>query len=142
MPNVLDYYEYAKLAAAAYVLLEDEPTLAGDRIAFQANDQERLPSLLADQMFKGIEGDTTPVWTIPPNCYHGNDTEGFAATLFQRTDANGVTEKVLAIRGTEPFVSGGLDLLNADLGQIGFLIKGVSIAILSEPPCHVAHALN
>jgi hypothetical protein len=28
MPNVLDYYEYAKLATAAYVLLENEPTLA------------------------------------------------------------------------------------------------------------------
>ncbi len=34
MPNVLDYYEYAKLATTAYVQLEDEPTLSGDRIAF------------------------------------------------------------------------------------------------------------
>ncbi|MBK9160738.1 MAG: hypothetical protein IPM27_04125 [Nitrosomonadales bacterium] len=128
MPNVLDYYEYAKLATAAYVLLEGEPSLAGDRIAFQANDQKRLPERLANQTFDSNSPDavgSTP-WTIPDfgpdrNGYHGNDPEGFAATLFQRTNIGGATEKVLAIRGTEPFVSGGLDLLKADLGQIGFL---------------------
>lgn len=123
MPNALDYYEYAKLATAAYVLLEGEPSLAGDRIAFQANDQKRLPEKLANQTFDSNSPDavgSTP-WTIPPGGYHGNDAEGFAATLFQRTSSSGATEKVLAIRGTEPSISPFGDLLKADLGQIGFL---------------------
>ncbi|MBK9160736.1 MAG: tandem-95 repeat protein [Nitrosomonadales bacterium] len=72
-------------------------------------------------MFKFDASANPNPWTIPPGGYHGNDAEGFAATLFQRTDANGVTEKVLAIRGTEPSLSLSGDLLKADLGQIGFL---------------------
>lgn len=122
MPNILDYYEYAKLATAAYVTLEEEPSLTGERIAFQANKQERLPSLLADQTFDSNKSGGQPVWTIPTGGYYGDDAEGFAATLFQRTDEGGATEKVLAIRGTEPFIDGSFDstdLLKADLMHIG-----------------------
>jgi len=95
MPNILDYYEYAKLATAAYIKLEDEPSLAGGRIAFQANKQERLPSLLADQTFDSNKSGGEPVWTIPAGGYLGNADSGtgFAATFFTRG-----TEKVLAIR--------------------------------------------
>lgn len=115
MPNILDYYEYAKLATAAYVNLDGKP-LDGTIVAIQANAQERLPSLLADQTFDSNKSGGQPVWTIPTGGYHGNDAEGFAATLFTRG-----SEKVLAIRGTEPFIDGGTDFLKADLEQIGGL---------------------
>lgn len=140
MPNLLDYYEYAKLATSAYVTLEGEtPPYSEGKIAFQADDQGRLPGALADQTFTKNNDHPNP-WVIPTSTdangnpvtdaqgnpltgYYGNDAEGFAATLFQRTDANGITEKVLAIRGTEPgfSVNGYLDLIKADLGEIGFL---------------------
>ena len=111
MPSILDYYEYAKLSTAAYIKLEDEPTTAGDKIAFQANKQERIPEALAKQMFVyDPENNPNPVWEIAnKNAYHGNDATGFAATLFERDG-----EKVLAIRGTEPSEQGMLDLWKAD----------------------------
>lgn len=114
MPSILDYYKYAKLATAAYVQLEEEPGLGVDRIAFQANRQERLPLKLAEQMFLNPQ-DNPEAWTIPAGGYFGNDlTSGFAATLFVQG-----TEKVLAIRGTEPTAQGGVDLFQADLAGIG-----------------------
>ena len=116
MPNLIDYYEYSKLAAAAYVNLSN---LDGAAIAAAANSTEKLPKALAEQTF--IKTETTQnVWTVPQNGYYGNDASGFAATLFERTQ-NGVTEKVLAIRGTEPnsIFNAYTDLLKADLQELG-----------------------
>ena len=120
MENILDYYEYSKLATASYVRLDGMP-LDGETIVLQANQQERLPTELARQTFVQSTDNPNP-WTIPNGGYHGNDSNGFAATFFQRTNTDGTVDKVLAIRGTEP--SGAqayLDLLKADIGQIGFL---------------------
>jgi Lipase (class 3). len=120
MSSILDYYEYAKLATAAYINL-DGMSLDATTVASQANTQERLPSKLAEQAFiRNPESNPNP-WAISSGGYYGNDAEGFAATLFQRTQADGSVEKVLAIRGTEPDFSLTGDLLKADLGQIGFL---------------------
>jgi pimeloyl-ACP methyl ester carboxylesterase len=122
-PTILDYYEFSKLATAAYIKMEGETTTAGAKVAFQANDQERLPFALAQQMFVSDPlNNPNPVWKIDnKNAYHGNDDEtGFAATLFERDG-----KKVLAIRGTEPFEQTswgvGLDLYEADIGQIGMI---------------------
>lgn len=112
MSTVLDYYEYAKLAAAAYVILDGQP-LDGANVAGQANSQERLPKEVANQTLDPAANPNS--WTIPLGGYFGNDAEGFAATLFQRT-TNGATEKVLAIRGTEPGINFYQDLLKADIG--------------------------
>jgi len=135
MQNFLNYYEYAKLAAASYILL-DGKGVSGATIAGLSDELKRLPKALADQTFDKnsllAKASGQAVWEIPTsttldvngqplNGYHGNDAEGYAATLFQRTNANGVTEKVLAIRGTEPDNDIGSDLFKADLGQIGFL---------------------
>jgi len=116
--NILEYYEYAKLSAAAYTVLDGK--LLAD-IAKLANGQERVPEAVANQNFLNgsREAAGQPVWTIPPGGYYGNDSVGFAATLFQRG-----TEKVLAIRGTEP------DLLTGEFsrGQT----KGVSFDLIGK----------
>lgn len=116
MSNLIDYYEYSKLATAAYL---DLTSLNGTEIANESNAKERLPGLLAKQTFdqtsEQAQASGAPVWTVSPGGYYGNDSEGFAATLFSRAG-----EKVLAIRGTEPDMSPSGDLLKADLGQIGF----------------------
>ncbi|GHT97113.1 hypothetical protein AGMMS49545_23660 [Betaproteobacteria bacterium] len=111
MPNFIDYYEFSKLANAAYVDLDTD--LSGTTIATAVNDAERLPIALAEQTFSSS---TTPVWAVSEGGFYGNDDEGFAATLFERG-----SEKVLAIRGTEPSFDLSGDLLKADLAQIGFL---------------------
>ena len=110
MANFIDYYEYSKLATAAYV---DLNVFDGKSIA-AASKAGRLPEKLADQTFVG--SDDNPPWTVSEDGFYGNDAEGFAATLFQKGG-----QKVLAIRGTEPDFSPSGDLLKADLGQIGFL---------------------
>jgi len=126
-PSSLGYYEYAKLASAAYIRLESEPTYAGGRVAFQANGQARLPLALANQTFNENSSEAIAsgqsVWTIPNfgpdrNGYFGNDPlTGFAATLFEKDG-----QHVLAIRGTEPTGDQRLyDVLIADLQQIGFM---------------------
>lgn len=136
MPSILDYYDYAKLATAAYVILDGEP-LTGQRIAALADseEQKRIPIKLAEQMFVADPNSNPYVWTIPTDGYHGNGDSGFAATLFARTDALGVTEKVVAIRGTEPTGSKldpasqfSLDLMTADL------IKGAVVDLFSGEP--------
>ena len=125
MPTILDYYEYAKLATAAYVLMDKYPTFTEAQFALEADssEQKRIPLALANQMF----GSGPTSWTIPANGYHGNDPTGFAATLFERTGGS-VTEKVLAIRGTEPTGDKSdptsqfqLDLVDADICQIGLV---------------------
>ena len=62
MPTILDYYQYAQLATAAYVNLG--PDLAGNKIAETANEQSRLPTAIADALF--TKSATNPsVWEIP-----------------------------------------------------------------------------
>lgn len=81
MPTIADYYQYAKLATAAYVTLDGQPLDPADDAA-RSDSLGRLPAPLANQMFDS-EGD---VWTIAsPGAYYGNDGTddgtGFAATL-------------------------------------------------------------
>lgn len=132
MATILDYYKYAALATAAYVRMGENP-LDGATFAAQASNPNqsggRLPLSLGRFLFDSrfaIAG--YPQWRI--GYYYGSDNladpiaaadrSGFAATLFERTTEQG-TEKVLAIRGTEPGADGLVDLLSADLGQIGVL---------------------
>jgi hypothetical protein len=133
MPTITEYYDYAKLATAAYVQLESVGT-AGNKLAEATNAQSRLPTAIANLTFdiESIEAKASglSVWTIPtrpnpndPNGprltgYYGDDGTGFAATLFEKDG-----KKVLAIRGTEP---PGIDLYRADIGEIGFMGFAVS----------------
>jgi len=115
MPNFVDYYEYSKLAAAAYVNL-NPGDLKGASIVTNVVGREMLPRNLANQTFNPSGGSGANSWIVPTNGFYPNDDEGFAATLFQKGD-----EKVLAIRGTELDYRLSGDLIKADIGQIGFL---------------------
>ena len=122
-PTILDYYKYSTLATAAYVRL-GAPLATGQVFVNFSREQERLPEALGIQLFNPADPNT-PRWNILH--YYGgdrfdvSDKSGFAATLFQQG-----TEKVLAIRGTEPTGEFGVDLFGADLGSIGIL--GLSIS--------------
>ena len=125
--SILEYYKYAQLATAAYVRLGNL-SWDGETFAREArsNVQQRLPESLAGYLFDPTSNTygNHDVWNIL--YYYGGDNtsnpiaaadkSGFAATLF-RQGSNG--EKVLAIRGTEPSEDGAVDLVGADLGQIG-----------------------
>ncbi len=130
--NILNYYKYAQLATAAYVRLGGSPrdgaTFA--RLA-SSREQERLPSSIGQALFDpNVAVSGVDQWTILR--YYGGDVPasidpiasadktGFAATLFQQVTQQG-TEKVLAIRGTEPTADGFVDLIGAGMGQIGLL---------------------
>ncbi|MDY6867054.1 MAG: calcium-binding protein, partial [Chloroflexota bacterium] len=118
MTAIEEYYEYSKLANAAYIVL-DGLSLSSTNIIREANDQGRIPTSLAEAMFDPAlpENQGEAVWSIPEYGYYGNDDTGYAATLFERDG-----EKVLAIRGTEPTGDNlYLDLLRADIAQIGFI---------------------
>lgn len=92
MLNVIDYYEYSKLAAAAYTNLS---ALDGSSIATAANSQKRLPEAVAIQTFVSSADNNSNPWRVPLGGYYGNDASGFAATLFQRgTDQRGPTKGV------------------------------------------------
>jgi hypothetical protein len=73
MPNILDYYKYAKLATAAYVNL-DGKSLDGATVANLANVQERLPDALANQFFDERSNEAIAsgqsVWTISTGGYY------------------------------------------------------------------------
>lgn len=129
-------YDHALLATATYIILDEDKqhlyinnpavgsSITSDETLLNkyiesSKDQNRLPLKLAEQAFRTNlpEEDKTgyKAWQIPAYGYWGNDTTGFAATLYQR--GNGADkETVLAIRGTEP---PGVDLLEADK-QIAF----------------------
>lgn len=117
MSNFIQYYEYSKLASAAYVNLMN---LNEKAVAKEVSKAERLPEALANQTFdpnsKESKISGSLVWKVPEGGFYGNDGEGFAATLFERAG-----QKVLAIRGTEPTENLYSDLLKADITQIGFL---------------------
>ena len=129
LQEVTDYYEYAKLAASAYVDLD---TLVGHEftgrgISDLADDQARIPEALADRMFRGNGGSNSDPWTVQQDGYHSDPTSGFAATLFQNSSG-----KVLAIRGTETGSEPGQraeDLYQADLGAIGLLGMALTQAV-------------
>ena len=123
MLNVIDYYEYSKLAAAAYTNLS---ALDGSSIATAANSQKRLPDALAIQTFVSSAANNSNPWMVPPGGDYGNDVSGFAATLFQRG-----TEKVLAIRGTEPnsIFNAYTDLIKNDLQELGEYGMAISQAV-------------
>lgn len=76
--NIIEYYEYAKLAAAAYVDMDDYPVgFSGAQFSAEANNEPtpRVPLAVANQTFKegSDEAAGQPVWTIPSAGYHGND---------------------------------------------------------------------
>ncbi len=128
--TILDYYNYAALATASYVRLGNkvnpgDQSVSGSIFAETARDQDRIPLVLGTALFNPADA-TAPHWNILS--YYGGDipanqdpiaardASGFGATLFMNS-ATG--EKVLALRGTEPSEDGFVDLLSADLGQIG-----------------------
>ena len=128
-PTVLDFYKYSVLATAAYVRMGSKP-LDGATFAAQAASspaQERLPIALGTALFNPPDN-TTPRWNIlryygvdnTADAIAAADKSGLGATLFAR-GSGATTEKVLAIRGTEPTADGTVDLISADLGQIGIL---------------------
>ena len=97
MPTILDSYEYAKLATAAYVNMDGQP-LDGNTFATRSDAQERLPQSIANRMFV-LDPENNPgssVWSIPQGGYYSDVDTGFAATLFEKDG-----QKVLAIRGTD-----------------------------------------
>ena len=124
--SILDYYKYAQLSTAAYVRVGisswDGATFVG---LASSDEQDRLPSSIATDLFNPANADAQR-WILAH--YYGSDNtndpiasadkSGFAASLFTRDTENG-TERVLAIRGTEPKEDGLVDLISADLGQIG-----------------------
>ena len=129
--NIIEYYEYAKLAAAAYVNMDAFPAgFTEAQFAIEANKEPapRVPLAVAKQTFDSGSSEAAgqPVWTIPSGGYHGNDASGFAATLFQRG-----SEKVLAIRGTEPnsLDNTYTDLIKADLQELGEYGMAISQAV-------------
>ena len=97
MSTFIDYYEYSKLANAAYVDLLDQhgQLMNGENIAAAVNGAERLPAALADQTFRPSVDNANNPWRVSTGGFHANDAEGFAATLFEKSG-----QKVLAIRGT------------------------------------------
>lgn len=131
--NVLEtYYTYAKLSQAAYIDLS--PSMIGTdnpfsnvRIAKAADDQERVPKTLAENIF-GVGASNTDPWTMLSPYYktggitgHSDPASGFAGMLL----SNPTYGKILAIAGTEPTSGSGTqlfqDLMFSDVGQIGFL---------------------
>lgn len=135
--NIAEYYRYAELATAAYVRMGgnalDGATFAAQG-ALPTQSGGRVPLVLGTALFNPADA-SAQHWNVLN--YYGNDSlsdsiaaadhSGFAATLFQDSVTG---EKVLAMRGTEPdqdslfglpFGFDGVDLLSADLGQIGIL---------------------
>jgi hypothetical protein len=110
--TIVDFYKYAHFATAAYVragLLSPLDPEYQSKFATLARDQARLPLSIAQYLFAPTDEFPNPdVWRILQ--YYGSDNtndsiakadrSGFAATLFQQGTEG---EKVLAIRGTEPF---------------------------------------
>lgn len=133
-PSAVELYEYSLLATASYVRMGAYPIglrTDGYTFAGEAHAQDRLPESLAQHAFVP-SGANPDAWSVVD--YYGadapefaGDKSGFGATLFECRG-----EKVLATRGTELGVEGGVDLWSADLGQIGIfglaLTQCVSLA--------------
>ena len=128
--TINDIYKYAKLATAGYIDLSGaadfDPATLRRRAAGEGPQTPRMPEALGNQFFTSDGWRVVSDPRIPANSSgsHNDPESGFAATLFQRGT---VGEKVLSIRGTEP--AGDqlyLDLIKADISQIGFL--GIAIS--------------
>lgn len=75
MPNISDYYNYSILANAAYINLDgQEPNTAN--LIREAKDQGRIPTIMAEQLFKSDPSQPTPVWVIPTKDVNNNPTTG------------------------------------------------------------------
>lgn len=110
MASITEFYKYAALATAAYVRMGSNP-LDGATFAARAADPNqsggRMPLSIAQYLFSpNDEFPNLAPWSIAH--YYGSDApanaadqSGFATTLFQQVTPQG-TERVLAIRGTEP----------------------------------------
>ncbi|MEQ8660379.1 MAG: hypothetical protein RLW62_06145, partial [Gammaproteobacteria bacterium] len=132
--NIRNYYKLAWFADLAYVDWSSGALRGAGRIdqaIRDANLEKRAPEVVATDegipigpaLASKIFLPAREGWTIAD--YHPNDADsGFAATLFTRGDGAG-RESVLAIRGTEPLAQFGVDLLEADLQQIG----GIGLAL-------------
>ena len=95
MTTIFQQYEYAKLAAAAYINFADVTYTDGRLIADAASkEQGVIPLGLAEQVFVRDPINNPNPWTVLGAPYN-NDSVGFHAALFGRG-----TEKVLSIAGT------------------------------------------
>jgi len=131
--NILSFYRYSWFSTLAYV---NWRAISIDTDAFQrpiedANTATRVPGNVADTAVNTLgekifapRSDGGEGWKVAD--FQPNDASGFAASLFTKGDTN---EKVLAIRGTEPDVNPYLDLLKADLNEIGAYGMAISQAV-------------
>ena len=123
--KIREFYQYSWFANLSYVLWSDEswnPTWNPDKAIRDANGAKRVPGNTTTPGTTDTLGEKIFVqdkWQIAH--YTPDDGAGFSATFFAKGNTN---EKVLAIRGTNATDSAGqfiLDLLTADLGQIGVI---------------------
>jgi pimeloyl-ACP methyl ester carboxylesterase len=114
MSTISRYFDYARLADAAYVDLSSTAWNNPDEVSARAAAVQKIPLALARATFNT----TSTGWQVADYYDTENPINGFAATLFK----NSANRYVLGIRGTEPegmqFL---LDLLWADLKEIGFV---------------------
>ena len=128
--NIQDFYKYSWFSTLAYVDWRDISQTDYREAIKDANNANRLPGnvntpgidTLGEKIFQSVtqggEG-----WKVTD--FHPNDSSGFAASLFAK---EGSHEKVLAIRGTEPFTFPPTDLI-ADLHEIGEYGMAISQAV-------------
>ena len=121
MSTISRYFDYARLADAAYVDLSSTTWTDPVQVAIRADLALKLPLKLAQNTFNA----SPTGWQVAHYYDTENSTNGFAATLFK----NSANRYVLGVRGTEPE---GLqlvtDLLWADLKEIGFVGMAVTQA--------------
>ena len=137
--KIADFYKYSWFADTAYVKWDDVNSVdaqawiqaahAASRIPGSTSEDDNIVDTLGERIFQktsvGGEGLHGLGWQLL--AFHTNEDSdsGFAASLYG--DGN---EKVLAIRGTEATLSGGIDdLANADLRDIVGLGVAVEQAI-------------
>jgi hypothetical protein len=115
MSTISEYFEYARLADAAYVNLSTVTWSIPAAVANQAVSDQKLPRKLADATFNTSANG----WQVAHYYDAENPTTGFAATLFK----NSAGRYVLGVRGTEtePVGQAWIDLIKTDLGEIGFV---------------------
>jgi hypothetical protein len=108
-----EFSKYAWFADLAYVKWEESSNSSNNqyngstaKMIEAAVDAERAPEELANKIFIDLN--------YSVDSFQKNTGSGFAASLYNNGD-----EKILAIRGTEPFDQGGIDLLEADFRDIG-----------------------
>ena len=129
--TIQEFYKFSQFSVLAYVDWRDISKLDYREAIGDANAAERVPGnnddpaidTLGEKIFAPVT-DGGQGWRIAD--FQPNDTAGFKASLFTNS-ATG--EKVLAIAGTEPNVNPILDLLKADLQEIGTYGMAISQAV-------------